>query len=163
MDLLRARDIMTENVVTVGPDTSLPRLEELFAAEHVSGFPVVEDGALVGVVSRADIVRQLWIERSVAVVRSGFYSGGAEAEDSRVPFSKVAERIGTSLETLRVRDLMVASLVTVTPDSPVRDIANVLIGQRIHRVLVADGTRLRGIVTTFDVVRLIAEVVDDQR
>jgi CBS domain-containing protein len=50
------RDVMTEKVVTIGPDADLEALAELMVKRGVNPVPVVEEGRLVGIVSRADIV-----------------------------------------------------------------------------------------------------------
>jgi CBS domain-containing protein len=47
---------MTEEVVTIGPDEELETLAEVMVKRRVNPLPVVEDGALVGIVSRSDII-----------------------------------------------------------------------------------------------------------
>ena len=54
-----ARDVMTEKVVTVGPDEDVEALAELMVRKEVNSVPVVEQGRLVGIVSRADIIRMM--------------------------------------------------------------------------------------------------------
>ena len=54
-----ARDVMTEPVVTVGPDEPVEELAEVLVKQRVNPVPVVEDGALVGIVSRADIIEMM--------------------------------------------------------------------------------------------------------
>lgn len=54
--MLRLRDIMTRDVVTVSPDISVRDAMELFAARHISGAPVVEGGRVIGVVSTTDLL-----------------------------------------------------------------------------------------------------------
>lgn len=56
-----AKDIMSESVVTVGPEDDVETLAALMVKEHVNPVPVVEEGRLVGVVSRADLIR--WMTR----------------------------------------------------------------------------------------------------
>jgi CBS-domain-containing membrane protein len=56
-----ARDVMTEEVLTIGPDEDVEALAELMVKKGVHLVPVVEDGRLKGVVSRADVVR--WMTR----------------------------------------------------------------------------------------------------
>lgn len=51
-----ARDVMTEKVVSVGPDEELESLAEVMVKQRVNPLPVVEDGRLVGIVSRSDII-----------------------------------------------------------------------------------------------------------
>ena len=50
------RDVMTEKVVTIGPDEALEALAELMVKRRVNPVPVVEDGRLIGIVSRSDII-----------------------------------------------------------------------------------------------------------
>lgn len=54
--MLRLRDIMTRDVVTVSPDISVRDAMELFSARHISGAPVVENGRVIGVVSTSDLL-----------------------------------------------------------------------------------------------------------
>lgn len=56
---MRAGDVMTEAVVTVGPDTEVEDLAALMVKRGVNSVPVVEGGLLAGIVSRADIVRMM--------------------------------------------------------------------------------------------------------
>jgi CBS domain-containing protein len=55
----QARDVMTEKVVTVGPEEELEALAELMVKRRVNPVPVVEDERLVGIVSRSDIIRMM--------------------------------------------------------------------------------------------------------
>ena len=54
-----ARDVMTEKVVTIGPDEDLEALAELMVKQRVNPVPVVEDGRLVGIVARSDIIAMM--------------------------------------------------------------------------------------------------------
>jgi CBS domain-containing protein len=56
---MRAMDVMTTNVITVGPDTSVQEVARILSERGISGVPVVKDGKLVGIVSRANLVRAL--------------------------------------------------------------------------------------------------------
>ena len=53
----RARDVMTAPVVTVGEETEMTRLQRLLTAHRIKRVPVLRDGRIVGIVSRADLVR----------------------------------------------------------------------------------------------------------
>jgi len=58
----RAEDLMSEEVVTVGPDDGVEDLAELMVKRRVNPVPVVENGKLVGIVSRADIIDMMAAE-----------------------------------------------------------------------------------------------------
>ena len=54
-----AADIMTAEVVTIGPDDAVEDLAELMVKRRLNPVPVVENGVLVGIVSRADLIRMM--------------------------------------------------------------------------------------------------------
>jgi len=54
---LRARDVMSRDVVTVQPDEPISRIAELPVAKNIKRVPVVASGQMIGVVSRADILK----------------------------------------------------------------------------------------------------------
>ena len=54
-----AKEIMSTDVISVAPDASLSEIAELLESERIKRVPVVENGSLVGLVSRADLVRGL--------------------------------------------------------------------------------------------------------
>ena len=58
----RAEDLMSEDVVTIGPDDSVEDLAELMVKRRVNPVPVVENGKLIGIVSRADIIDMMAAE-----------------------------------------------------------------------------------------------------
>ena len=61
-----ARDVMTEEVVTIGPDEDVETLATLMEKRKVNPIPVVEAGRMVGIVSRADVVRLMAREPGAA-------------------------------------------------------------------------------------------------
>ena len=157
MDLL-AKQVMQRNVHTIAPDVSLPELERAFVDQRVSGFPVVDKGKLVGIVSRSDIVRQLVLEHHLAERTSDFYFDGAAGfhETPLVTFDQVSDRVGERIEQLKVKDVMSRGLFRVSPNQPLKVVAQILLDNRVHRVLVTDNDHLLGLVSSLDLVGLIA-------
>lgn len=153
-----ARDVMNAEVRTVGSEMRLPDLERALIEQGLSGFPVVDGGRLVGIVSRSDVVRQLCVEQTVAETLSDYYADPSGSASGPVEsFEAIGERVGTRIERLRVKDVMIHDLITVSPEDPLRDVAATLLARRVHRLPVVEGGRLVGIVTSMDLVRLIAE------
>jgi CBS-domain-containing membrane protein len=60
-----ARDVMSEDVVTIGPEEDGEELAALFLKSHANPIPVVDDGRLVGIVSRADLLRLMGRESAL--------------------------------------------------------------------------------------------------
>ena len=55
----QAADIMTEQVIAIGPEAEAQDLAELMVKRRLNPVPVVENGVLVGIVSRADLIRMM--------------------------------------------------------------------------------------------------------
>jgi len=164
--MLRARDAMNREVRHIAPDESLAELEQRLLAERIGGVPVVEQGRLVGIVSRSDVVRVLASEQAMADSVGDFYrefqedpfaAGARVARAAAEDPERSAEQVAHRLAGLCVRDAMVTDVVSVDADAPLREVAEQLVEHRIHRLVVTEGDRLAGIVTTLDLARLIAE------
>jgi len=155
--MLTAREIMQPKPRSVSPQTTLPELQRTLLSARVSGFPVVDEGRLVGVVSRSDVVRQLSVEQSVGEMLSDYQrEAGGEAGDEAF-LDRVGQHVGRRMESLRVADVMVGSVITVAPDAPLEEVARTLVDHRIHRLPVVEEGRLVGLVSSTDLVRLVAE------
>jgi CBS domain-containing protein len=154
---LCAKDMMTKGVVTVGPDVPLAELERRFIDDKVAGYPVIEDGTLVGVVSRSDVVRHLVLEHTIADVASGFYSDQDVAAISKPASEWIPPASRREIDDVTVRDVMKRDLITVEPDDSPLDVARLMIKRHIHRILVTDCGRLVGVITSSDFVRFYAE------
>ena len=152
-----ARDLMAGPARVVSPNRKLTELQRDFIASRVSGFPVVEGGRLVGMITRSDVVRQLCVEQTNAELFSDYHqdlSGfSAPASES---LGQISRRVGVRIGDLRVRDVMSRDVVTVDVDDPVDEIARTLVKRHIHRVPVIEEGRLVGIITSLDFVRVFA-------
>jgi CBS domain-containing protein len=157
--MLRTSDVMTSEVLTVRPEMTLMGLETMLRTHHISGAPVTENGKLIGVISLADIGRQLRVERSYA---EALYDLADEAIAGKTTSNKRMEDISSQLaekmEKLLVRDAMIQAVITARPDQTVVEIAQLFLDHRVHRLLVTDDAgNLIGIVSNTDLVRLIAK------
>ena len=154
---LTARDVMEVAVKTIPSTLSLPEFEQELLAMGVSGFPVIDDGTLTGVISRSDVVRQICSEREVAETTSDFYFDEVNFYESKMEsFNDVADRVGERIEGLLVRDVMIKNPRTIPLDCPISEIAAKFIKYQIHRLPVTDQGTLVGIVTTMNLVQQIA-------
>lgn len=155
---LLARDVMQRNVGIIDAGASLVDLERAFDEAGVSGFPVVESGRVLGVVSRTDVMHHLGAKPGKEPRLSSFYADlHSFDEHAGESFADAAVRGGKAMEELRVCDLMTHSVVTVSPDASLLDVARALTENQIHRVLVTDDKTLVGVVSSLDIVRLVAQ------
>lgn len=156
---IRVRDAMETDLRTVGAGMPLTELERALIEQRVSGFPVVEDEQLVGVVSRSDVVRIIDVERSFDDQISDYYRVLHTPDADHAQEAEVAAgaRVGARTEGLTVADAMVKSVITTDPEADLADVAKLMVDRGIHRLPVTEDGRLVGIVTSLDLVRQIAE------
>lgn len=149
---LRARDVMTTEVVRVPADLTVDELADVFMEHEISGAPVVdEEGRLVGVVSVFDIARQRSGESGVTTDQGNpeFYVRGWEEHYTQEEFRKLRVQEGN----LTVREAMTPAIFTVGEDDPVADVARTLVDGHIHRVLVVRDSEVVGIISSLDLLR----------
>jgi CBS domain-containing protein len=157
MDLV-ASQVMRRSITTVPKLLPLPLLERAFLSSGISGFPVVDEDELVGVVSRSDVIRQLSTEQEVAAKTSDFYHDSNGFHELPVlNGSQVSERIGQRMQELKVADVMHSQLHEVDADQTIRAVAQKMVDNNIHRVLVTREGRLLGLISSMDIVRLYAQ------
>lgn len=160
---LRARDIMTTDIISVDPEMKLIELENKFLEEKVSGAPVIEDGKLVGVVSRSDFIRLHAVNQSFAENLCDFYQNvgldGTAPCLTTATMSKqgIGQQVTELMAKQTVRDAMIHKIITASPDTCVHDLAAEMLDRHIHRILITTGDKLEGIVSASDLIRLLAE------
>jgi CBS domain-containing protein len=139
------RDVMTREVVTVGPGTSLKEVARLLVEKRISGVPVVDDGGeLLGIVSEADYVtKEVAASSGVVAPRHHFLRG-----DDKTDVARIARGRATT-----AGEAMSSPPITVEPWASVADAARVMDGKRVNRLPVVDAGQMVGIVTRADIVR----------
>jgi len=144
---LRAEDIMTAPVATIGPDARLADIAALLAERRISGLPVVDRGVVAGMVSEGDLLRryELGTERKP---RARWWLPSLAIPPGPADYVKSHAQ--------RAADIMSRPAICVTPDFPVRDIVAVFEKRAIRRVPVLRRGVLVGIVARADVVRALA-------
>lgn len=147
---MKASDIMTSPVTTVGPDTPVREIAVLLYKLHISGVPVLESGRLVGVVSEGDLLHRYEIGTD-RFEHTGSWWLRVFGMD-RGP----AEYVKSHAQ--RARDIMTREVISVAPDMPVADIATLLETRGIKRVPVMRGETVVGIVTRGNLVQALATI-----
>jgi CBS domain-containing protein len=149
---LCAADIMQRDLVTAQIDDPLSTLERIFADERVSGVPVLDgDERLVGILSMADLVRR-YAENQDLPDDDAYPRYGDDLDDTElVAFDREQQ------DEPCAGDLMSTDVAAVTPDTPLRSVARVLVERRIHRVLVVGKAGVVGLVSTLDLLRAVAD------
>lgn len=153
MNGLTAKDIMTPDVIRVHDDWTLSELANAFTDHMISGAPVVDDtNKLVGVVSTTDLARQGTSRAVRETVPHDFYVRAWDlVSDDPHGFSIQEE------SELKVRDIMTPMIFSVSGDAGLDEMADTMIGGRVHRLLVTEGDEVVGIVTTLDMLKALRD------
>jgi CBS domain-containing protein len=146
MQALRARDLMTPDVVTVPPETPVIAIARLLAERGISAVPVTDAaGHLLGIVTEADLIRRLAGEEDKP---EGWFSALFADPASQ------AERYARTHGAV-ARDIMTANVLAVAPDTAAAHIAHVMEEKGVRRVVVTEEGKLKGIVSRADLLRAL--------
>ena len=142
-----ARQIMTKDVISVGPESTVRDVARLLIERRISGVPVVDgDSRVLGMISEADLIFR--VETGARRPRSWWLSLFAGGGESAADFIKSHSR--------HVSDLMTRDVVWVEEETPVADVAKTLEERHVRRVPVLRQGRLVGIISRADLVRMLA-------
>src|SRR4051812_45992987 len=147
---MRATDVMTTDVITVPPDTTIQELAALLSERGISGAPVVDaDNKLVGIVSEGDLLHraETGTERPPERRRSWWLDSLASERDLARDYVRS--------HTHTVRDVMSKDVITVAEATGLDEIANLLESKRIKRVPVVRDGKVVGIVSRANLVRAL--------
>lgn len=148
--MIRAKDIMTREVVAVAPDTDIAEAAEMLLKRHINGVPVVDGtGRLVGILCQSDLIAQQKRIRlpSVFTLLDGFIPlSSTKSLDAEV--QKIA---ATTVEAAMTR-----KPVTVTPEASIEEVATLMVEKGFHTVPVVQGGRIVGVIGKEDVLRTVA-------
>lgn len=149
---MKVKDLMTKNVISVKPDESLGDVVVKFMENKISGAPVLDNEELVGVISKADILKQLSTAGSIhelLVAVSGLWEKNKKNNNMDY-LKKVSERV--------VSDVMSRHVVTVDPESSIERAARLMTNRNINRLPVVENKKLLGIVARGDLIKALANI-----
>lgn len=133
---MQVREIMSTAVEVIGRNDNLQTVEERMAAQQLRHLPVLEEGEVVGMVTQRDLFK---------ATMSSAMRYGEKAQKSY-------------LQSVRVKEVMVYPVVTITPDASVAAAADLIIAKGIGCLPVLEGTTLVGVVTKTDLLRYLSRL-----
>jgi predicted transcriptional regulator len=129
--------IMTKNVITLQCSDSLELAEHLFKSNHIRHIPVVKGQAIIGMLSYTDLLRISFAD--------------AVDEDE-----ETVDAIVYNMFT--IGQVMAKNLLSVSSNTTIKEVAQILAKKEFHAIPVVDDNKLKGIVTTTDLLNyLIAQ------
>jgi CBS domain-containing protein len=144
---MRAHEIMTPRVITVGADTTILEAANMMLRHHISGLPVVDTaGSLVGIVTEGDFIRRA--ETGTQHKRGRWLTFLAGADRVAGEFAHENGR--------KVGEIMTPNPLTVSEDTPLDQVVRIMESDNVKRLPVMRGDRMVGIVTRSDFVAAVA-------
>jgi CBS domain-containing protein len=180
-EVLKVRDVMTTDLVTVTPSDTIRDAAEAMSYDHVSGLPVVDGGRAVGVISATDVLgfaadaAGLELEREPVPGADEVLSGAQWDEGGPLPGGYFGEEewdegetyleeyLPSSdrpewnvLEDTTVAELMTRSVHSIDADAGVEEAAREMLEAGVRRLLVLEDDHLAGVVSSTDVMEAVA-------
>jgi CBS domain-containing protein len=140
---------MTTEVITVSPDMAIDEVAKILLNHHVNGVPVVNsNGQVIGLICQSDLI----IQQKAFPVPSVFNLLGG-----LVPLRRTEDfdREVRKMAAVKAVDAMTNDPVTVSPETSIMDIANLMVKKQFHTLPVVEGGKLVGIIGKEDVLRTI--------
>lgn len=148
---MQAKDIMTKKVFTVYPEMSIPEVAQFLLQNKISGAPVVDkNDKLIGIITEDDLIFQ---DKKVHIPTVINVLGAVIYLESFKHFEKELEKIMGA----KVADIMVKNVVTIKEETPIQDIATMMIEKNKHLFPVVRDNSIVGIVGKADVVKALAQ------
>lgn len=147
--MLKAKDIMTREIVTVYPDTEVVQAAKLMLDKHISGLPVVDkEGHVKGIICQSDLMAQ---QRKIPLPSFFILLDGAISLTSPQQIENEIRK----MSAVKVSEAMTPDPITVDTETGLEDIATLMVKHNIHTLPVLDQGWLVGVIGKEDVLRTL--------
>ncbi|MFC1488356.1 CBS domain-containing protein [Thermodesulfobacteriota bacterium] len=147
--MLKVKDIMTKEVITVSPDTEIVHATKLLLEHRINGVPVTDEtGKLVGILCQSDLIAQ---QKKLPIPSFFTFLNGFVATTSMKHIEKQIQKIAATT----VAQVMTPRPVSVKPDTDIEEVATLMVDKNFHTIPVVDEGKLVGIVGKEDVLRTL--------
>jgi CBS domain-containing protein len=135
------RDIMTTDVITISPETTLKEVGEILKRNRVSGLPVVDkDGAVVGVITLTDMLRildQIYHWKEI---------------ERRVPEIKLSDMFEKEKAEAKVKSIMTKEVLVLDESAPIEEVMRLMFDRKVHTIPVTRNGKLIGVIGKRDLI-----------
>jgi acetoin utilization protein AcuB len=139
-DPVMVKEWMTHPVTTIASDASVRQAAELMRTQRIRHLPVMDGGRLVGIVTDRDL-RQVFLDPVI--------------------HDRLAD-LAATLETLKVREIMTWAVITVRPETGIRQAARLMREQKVGALPVVEAGRVIGMLTERDLLRAVETLIHDR-
>ncbi|QGY41259.1 CBS domain-containing protein [Pseudodesulfovibrio cashew] len=146
--MLKAKDIMTTDCITLTPDTDIMTAAKTLLENKINGAPVVEDGQVVGVLCQSDLVAQ---QKKITLPSFFTLLDGVFPISSHDELEKEMSKIAA----LKVGEAMTPAPTFVTPDTSIEDVATLMANEKLYTLPVIMDKTLVGVVGKEDILKTL--------
>ena len=150
--MLKVKDIMTTEVITVSPETEIVQATNLLLENRINGVPVTDEtGKLVGILCQSDLIAQ---QKKLPIPSFFTLLNGLIPLISKKNIEKQVQKIAA----ITVAQAMTPNPVTVQPDMDIEEVAALMVDRNFHTIPVVDEGELVGIVGKEDMLRTLMTI-----
>ena len=147
--MLKVKDIMTKELITVSPDTEIVQATKLLLVNRINGIPVTDEtGKLVGILCQSDLIAQ---QKKLPIPSFFTFLDGLIALTSMKQIEKQVQKIAA----ITVAQAMTPNPVTVQPETDIEKVAALMVDKNFHTIPVVDEGELVGIVGKEDILKTL--------
>lgn len=140
------KDIMSTNVITISKDAQIDEIAKLLIEKNIGGAPVVEDGKVIGIITKNDLIYkdiEVKFPSYVEILGGIFY-----VESIKHYEEKLKKYLANKAE-----DIMSSNVITISEDVDIKEVAEIMVEQKVTRLPVIKDDKLVGIITRGDIVK----------
>jgi CBS domain-containing protein len=149
---MKVSELMTVKVITVTPETPIHEVAELLEKYHFTGVPVVADGKVMGLIAERDFITsdsELYLPTYIKLLTDMDFVSG---DKKKLP--PQAQKIINA----KASDIMNQTLVTISPDADIQELAELFAEKRVNPIPVTDkDNTLLGVVSRSDLIKLFSK------
>ena len=147
--MLKAKDIMTKDLITVSPETEIAHAAKLLLENRINGVPVTDEtGSLVGILCQSDLIAQ---QKKLPIPSFFTLLNGLIPLISKKQIEKQVRKIAA----ITVAQAMTPNPVTVQPDMNIEEVAALMVDRNFHTIPVVKEGELVGILGKEDILRTL--------
>ncbi len=147
--MMKAKDMMTREIIRVSPDTEVLEAARLMLDNHLNGLPVVDrEGRLQGIICQSDLIAQ---QKKIPLPSFFVLLDSAISFTSQKNIEAEVKKMAAS----KVSDAMTADPITVDVETSLEDIATLMVKHNVHTLPILDRGELVGIIGKEDVLRTL--------
>jgi len=149
--MLKAKDIMTENAITLKPETDIVNAVKTLLENKINGVPVVdESGSVIGVLTQGDLVAQ---QKELKLPSFFTLLDGVFPLSSYEELDKQLQKISAII----VREAMTSNPATVSPETSIAELATIMADEKLYTLPVVENEKLVGVVGKEDILRTLVQ------